>query len=220
MEKLLYSTSEVAELFKVNRVTVYRWIQDGKVDACEIGKRYKIPAEEVRRMVREFGISETLFLDICKRTEWGRPNSPDDPSLSNGGNKKIVIAVDEDSAVLDRIRSVAGEGELGRKLTVLTFSDPVAAALGIGRTEPSLLLVGGCASNFDGVGFGGKIRTFFDRVKVVFMVEHPDEFEREHGERLQGMEARLIPRFFRPEALRDIFLNVLSLENVSLETVS
>ena len=43
MAKLFYSTSEVANLFRVNRVTIYRWVKNGKVKAYGIGKQLKIP---------------------------------------------------------------------------------------------------------------------------------------------------------------------------------
>ncbi|MBP8696453.1 MAG: helix-turn-helix domain-containing protein, partial [Syntrophobacterales bacterium] len=31
MAKMFFSTSEVADLFNVNRVTIYRWVKEGMV---------------------------------------------------------------------------------------------------------------------------------------------------------------------------------------------
>jgi len=56
-EKRFYSTSEVANLFKINRVTVYRWAKEGKIKAYPVGKHFKIPRYEVKRLLEEFGFS-------------------------------------------------------------------------------------------------------------------------------------------------------------------
>lgn len=65
MTESLYSTSEVAMLFKVNRVTIYRWIKEGKIKAYKIGKLYKISVSEVMRLLRKFGFSESSIHDLC-----------------------------------------------------------------------------------------------------------------------------------------------------------
>ncbi|HUV49813.1 MAG TPA: helix-turn-helix domain-containing protein [Anaerolineae bacterium] len=65
MTESLYSTSEVAMLFKVNRVTIYRWIKEGEIKAYKIGKCHKISASEVMRLLRKFGFSESAIHDLC-----------------------------------------------------------------------------------------------------------------------------------------------------------
>jgi len=57
MEKTFYSTSEVADLFGISRVTVYRWIKNGKIQSFGLGKNLKIPLFEIKRLLQEFGIS-------------------------------------------------------------------------------------------------------------------------------------------------------------------
>lgn len=47
MTKSLYSTSEVAMLFKVNRVTICRWIKEGEIKAYKIGKCHKISVSDL-----------------------------------------------------------------------------------------------------------------------------------------------------------------------------
>ncbi len=42
-----FSTSEVAKILDVTRVTVFRWIKDGSIKAHKIGRNYVIPHEEV-----------------------------------------------------------------------------------------------------------------------------------------------------------------------------
>jgi excisionase family DNA binding protein len=74
MSKLFYSTAEVAVLFGMNRVTIYRWVKEGKIGAYRMGKRHKVPASEVVRLLREFGFSESAIHDLCGDTRDGRPN--------------------------------------------------------------------------------------------------------------------------------------------------
>ena len=65
MTELLYSTSEVARLFNINRVTIYRWIKKGKIKAYKIGKHHKISVSEVVRLLRKFGFSASAIDDLC-----------------------------------------------------------------------------------------------------------------------------------------------------------
>ncbi len=65
MSKLFYSTSEVAVLFGMNRVTIYRWVKEGKIGAYKIGKPHKIPVSEVARLLGEFGFSGPAIRDLC-----------------------------------------------------------------------------------------------------------------------------------------------------------
>jgi len=67
MLKSFYSTSEVAALFGVNRVTIYRWVKGGKIEAYKIGRRHKISASEVVRLLRKFGFSESAIHDLCSK---------------------------------------------------------------------------------------------------------------------------------------------------------
>lgn len=65
MTETLYSTSEVAMMFNVNRVTIYRWIKNGKIGAYKIGEHHKISVSEVMRLLKEFGFSESAIHDLC-----------------------------------------------------------------------------------------------------------------------------------------------------------
>jgi excisionase family DNA binding protein len=60
MSKVYYSTSEVAHFFGINRVTIYRWAKKGAIKSYRIGKHLKIPAAEVERMRREFGLADIV----------------------------------------------------------------------------------------------------------------------------------------------------------------
>lgn len=48
----MYTTREIAEMFKWNIETVRRKILSGKIKAVKIGKGYRISEEEVERLKR------------------------------------------------------------------------------------------------------------------------------------------------------------------------
>jgi excisionase family DNA binding protein len=48
----LYRTGKVAEMLGVNRVTIIRWIRQGKIRAVRIGKEFRIPEDEVKRLLK------------------------------------------------------------------------------------------------------------------------------------------------------------------------
>lgn len=51
LEKERYWPSEVALLLGVSKVTVYRWIQSGTIIPLLKIRPYKIPAEEVQKLL-------------------------------------------------------------------------------------------------------------------------------------------------------------------------
>lgn len=48
-----YTEAEVARIFNVNRVTVWRWIRAGKFDSQKIGHEVIIPKWQVELLKRE-----------------------------------------------------------------------------------------------------------------------------------------------------------------------
>ena len=50
MEKY-YTTKQVQELFNVDRITVYRMLQDGRLKGVKIGKHWRFPEKEIERML-------------------------------------------------------------------------------------------------------------------------------------------------------------------------
>ncbi len=47
MAKEFYSTTEVANIFNVSRITVFNWIKRGTIEATKIGRNYVIPHRSV-----------------------------------------------------------------------------------------------------------------------------------------------------------------------------
>ena len=48
-----YTIEEVAKTLKVVYLTVYRWIQSGKLIAYKAGKQYRIKKEDLNRFVKK-----------------------------------------------------------------------------------------------------------------------------------------------------------------------
>lgn len=46
-----YTIEEVAEMLKVAYLTVYRWIQSGKLKSQKAGKQYRIKKTELDRFI-------------------------------------------------------------------------------------------------------------------------------------------------------------------------
>ena len=47
----LYRTGEAAKRLGVTRMTVLRWIRAGKIRAYKIGREYRIPESEIKRIL-------------------------------------------------------------------------------------------------------------------------------------------------------------------------
>ena len=49
-----YTIEEVAKMLKVAYLTVYRWIQDGKLVAFKAGKQYRVKKEDLDGFVTSY----------------------------------------------------------------------------------------------------------------------------------------------------------------------
>ena len=47
----MYTVTEVAKMFSVSRQTVLKWINKGKIKAVKVVKVYRIPKEEIDRLI-------------------------------------------------------------------------------------------------------------------------------------------------------------------------
>ena len=54
LEDEYYSIKEVANKLKVAYLTVYRWIQSGKLKAVKAGKQYRITQEELNNFITNY----------------------------------------------------------------------------------------------------------------------------------------------------------------------
>ena len=186
MSKQFYSTSDVAGFFNVNRVTIYRWVREGKIKAYEIGKNIKIPVSEVGRLLKEFGFSGSDILDICGISGDGSLNESVGYLTDDQNGKKLVVAVDDDEGILEFIEGMFKKTDLEKTCKLLTFSDSLEAAIQMGNKKPDLLLLDIRMSGLDGIDLATKIKSIYEDVKVVFMSGYPED---ENSEKIKRMEA-------------------------------
>ncbi len=49
-----YTIEEVAKMLKVAYLTVYRWIQDGKLPSAKAGKQYRIKKDDLDNFLNSY----------------------------------------------------------------------------------------------------------------------------------------------------------------------
>ena len=52
-EKEFYLVEELAEKLRVSNMTIYRYIEAGKIDAYKIGKEYRIKTEDYEKFLNK-----------------------------------------------------------------------------------------------------------------------------------------------------------------------
>ena len=52
MEDKYYTTQEIADILKVDYMTVYRWIRAGKLDAYQVQKQYRIKKSDFEKFMQ------------------------------------------------------------------------------------------------------------------------------------------------------------------------
>jgi excisionase family DNA binding protein len=51
MEDRFYTAQEIADILKVDYMTVYRWIRAGKLDAYQVQKQYRIKESDFSKFM-------------------------------------------------------------------------------------------------------------------------------------------------------------------------
>ena len=159
----------MARLFEINRVTIYRWVQEGVVKAYKVGKHLKIPASEVERLWREFGFPEgphNHFTDLFKKDSSA---ASVDERRRYEKDKKVVIAVDADEANFKFIKDLFARRELKETCVLETYRDKLEAALAIGKAKPDLLLIKITENDGASEAFARKITDIHSDIKIIFV---------------------------------------------------
>jgi excisionase family DNA binding protein len=169
MSESLYSTSEVARLFEINRVTIYRWVQEGVVKAYKVGKHLKIPASEVERLWKEFGFPEGPHMHVADLSQKDGMHNSVNSRVKNEQQKKLVMAIDSDEGDIKFIREIFAAAKLKGTCVLEAYTDNLEAALAIGKEKPDLLLIKLMKSDGSGEEFAKKIRGLHSDIKIIFM---------------------------------------------------
>lgn len=186
MAKMFFSTSEVADLFNVNRVTIYRWVKDGMVKGYKVGKHLKIPLAEVERMKREFGFGD-VPLEKLQGGQAGAADAGRAP-LRGPSSKKIVMAIDDDENILSFMQSAFEGLGLNRHCSLKTYSNGLEAVLQIGEEKPDLILLDIVMPNLNGLELAEKIRKMHRDIKIIILTGYPEYLtEDERGKFLDYM---------------------------------
>lgn len=206
-------------MFKVNRVTIYRWIKEGKLDAYGIGKHFKIPAKEVRRLAGEFGISGELLEEIQSRLEGIEAPAGEEKDIPSPRNGTLVAAVTADRsfrAFLEEVLCDSGsDGERqmaggSRRFRLAVFPDSLTAALEMGREKPGLIILDGATPGLDGVDLADKIKSIYRAVKVVFIAAEPVRYSPEYLKSLVRAGVMVVGRPLGRDVFRAILQEVPS----------
>ena len=171
MAKMFFSTSEVADLFDVNRVTIYRWVKEGTVKGYKVGKHLKIPLVEVERLKREFGFGD-MSLEKLQGAEFGATETG--KTVSRGpSQKKLVMAIDDENILTFMENAFEGLG-LNRYCALKTYANGLEAVLQIGEEKPDLILLDIVMPNLNGLELAEKIRKMHRDVQIIILTGYPE----------------------------------------------
>ena len=59
MEEKFYSVNEISDILKIHTKTIQRYIREGKMKACKLGKAWRVSANELSCFVESMGYSMT-----------------------------------------------------------------------------------------------------------------------------------------------------------------
>ena len=113
MEKTLFSTPEVAGWLGVFHTTVRRWIEKGRIKGIRVGRNYKIPAEEVVRILdtHDIALPEVVKMHRSRSEKRGR-DLPSYRAYHGSILQKLLIVEEiENPAFVCRKTSILGANQ-------------------------------------------------------------------------------------------------------------
>ena len=52
MDEKLLTTNEVIKILRISRITLYRWIKDGKIEFVRVGKKYLFKENLIKDLLK------------------------------------------------------------------------------------------------------------------------------------------------------------------------
>jgi excisionase family DNA binding protein/PAS domain S-box-containing protein len=132
MEKTLFSTPELAEWLGVFHTTVRRWIERGTIRGIRVGRNYKIPADEVIRILDGHGIP---LPDVVKKysqkkqTKDGRSVTPQGAYEGSILQKLLIVEDIKDPAFVCRKAFILGANQAFADLVGCSQADLIGLNL-------------------------------------------------------------------------------------------
>jgi len=107
MEKILFSTPELARFLGVFHTTIRRWIEQGKIRGIRVGRNYKIPADEVVRILDDHNLP---LPESSRKYKLGSINEGEGSStVRHRGSvleKLLIVEEIEDPAIICRKEAI------------------------------------------------------------------------------------------------------------------
>jgi excisionase family DNA binding protein/PAS domain S-box-containing protein len=131
MEKTLFSTPELAEWLGVFHTTVRRWIERGRIRGIRVGRNYKIPADEVVRILDGYGIPlpESVRKYKNKQRKMGTGKVPHPDDHGSVLRKLLVVEETQDPAFICRNGAILGANEAFARLVGFSQADLIGVDL-------------------------------------------------------------------------------------------
>ncbi len=132
MEKTLFSTPELAEWLGVFHTTVRRWIERGRIKGIRVGRNYKIPAEEVIRILE----GHSIPLPDVVRKYWNRQQREGRHLTSRGDyrgsilQKLLVVEQIDAPAFICRKAAILGANQAFAELVGYPQADLIGLRIG------------------------------------------------------------------------------------------
>ncbi len=141
MERIFFSTPELAQWLGVFHTTVRRWIERGEIKGVRIGRNYKIPVEEVIRVLdtHEIPLPETLKKFKLKRQRKDNKLSQRVAMAHSSSilQKLLIVEEIEDPAIVCRRDTILGANQAFADLTGYSQADLIGIDIGEVMDESS-----------------------------------------------------------------------------------
>lgn len=184
------STGEVAKYCRVSAVTVFNWIKAGKIKHhATAGGQYRVERADLVDFLNKYGMPV--------------------PATLLSGDKHKVLAVDDDSAVLEFVVAALKTEEGSIELD--TAEDGYIACMKIGAQQPDLVLLDLSMPKIDGMQVVKKLREHESTksTEVVVLTGHCDVQQREKLKSL-GVK-QILSKPIKSEELRSVVRKVLKI---------